>query len=168
MIATLELLDDLNFVKVAFYTVKVHGKALTEFEDFCERMSASKKTKRQLGELNKQIENIGKLYGALDFQFKRENFAERLPAPTYHFFDSDGEEDFGIRLYCIRLNDEAVILLNGDLKTAKKVKDCPNCKPHFDFANALSNTIYEARQNDDIEIDGRDIFLEDDYLLDIK
>ena len=165
MKAKLELLDDLDFAKTAFYTVKVQGKALTEFEDFCKRMSASKKTKRQLGELNKQIENIGNLYGALDFQFKRENFAERLPSPTYHFFDSDGEADFGIRLYCVRLNDEAVILLNGDLKTAKKVKDCPNCKPHFDLANKLSNTIYNAKKNDDIEIDGRYILVEDDYLL---
>lgn len=168
MKAELILLYNLYYPKTAFYTLRIEGGLYTEYANFCYRMKKDKKTKRQLGELNRLLYNIGNKYGAQDEFFKREGRAERLPPPTHRFFDSDGEDDFGIRLYCIKLSEEAVLLLNGDLKLAQRIKDCKNCKPHFDFANAVSDALYYAQQNDEIEIDGRDILVEEDFYLNIK
>ncbi len=132
----------------------MEGKPLPEFKDFQQRMQLHKKDKTQAAEINKFIQQIGKYYGAQDRYFKREGFAERLPPPTHRFFESDGETDFGLRLYCIKISDKIVILLNGDKKTTQKVQHCPNCKPHFDFANTISNLIYDAQLQDLMEFNG--------------
>ena len=167
MIIELLLLEELQFEKVSYYTVWVQGRPVSEFDDFITRMSIDPKDKRQLSEINRHIEDIGAHYGAQDEYFQREGNAERLPPPYYRFFDSDGESDFGLRLYCIRISDEIVILLNGGRKIAQAIKDCPNCKPHFDFANAISDEIYYARRREEIEIDGRDILTEEGFVLNI-
>lgn len=158
-------LEHLQFSKVWFYTIRVEGKPMSEFHDFQKRMQQYKKDKSQAAEINRFIKNIGEYYGAQDRYFKREGHAERLPPPTHRFVESDGETDFGLRLYCIRISDEIVILLNGDRKTAQRLKDCPNCKPHFDFANTISDLIFEARKNGFMEIDGFDILIDDDFEL---
>ncbi|MBZ5857604.1 hypothetical protein [Flavihumibacter profundi] len=115
------------------------------------RMKKDPKDWKQVGILNWWLSRIGTLYGAQDHFFKREGYAERLPPPTYRFVESDGESDFGLRLYCLVLSEQVVILLNGGRKTAQRVQDCPNCFPHFNFANKLSDAIYEARQQENSE-----------------
>ena len=167
MIVQILYLEQLQFSKVSYYTVQVDGRPLSEFRDFQTRMQQNEKDKKQVAEINRLIENIGKKHGAQERFFKREGFAERLPPATYHFIDSDGETDFGLRLYCVRISEEVVILLNGDRKTAQSLKDCPNCKPHFDFANKISDAIYKAKTKEEIEIDGFDILMDDDYVLSI-
>lgn len=156
-------LEHLQLSKVWFYTIQVEGRPVSEFQDFQKRMQQNEKDKSQAAEINRFIQQIGKYYGAQDRYFKREGNAERLPPPTYHFIDSDGEIDFGLRLYCVRISDEIVILLNGDRKTTQRVQDCPNCKPHFDFANLLSDLIYKAQRDDMVEFDGFDILVGDDF-----
>jgi len=160
-------LEELQFSKVSYYTVRVVGKLQSEFRDFQTRMLQNEKDKKQVAEINRLIKIIGKKYGAQERFFKREGFAERLPPATYHFIDSDGETDFGLRLYCVRISEDVVVLLNGARKTTQKIKDCPNCKQHFEFANKVSNAIFNATNNDEIEIDGFDILMEDGYLLNI-
>jgi len=158
---------DLQFTRVSYCTVQVNGRPHTEFHDFMIRMGVHEKDRRQRDEINRFIDKIGKFYGAQDQYFKREGWAERLPPPKYHFVDSDGETDFGLRLYCVRVNEELVILLNGDRKTAQSVKDCPNCKPHYDLANQLSDALYNAVKEGKIEIVGRDILIDDGFTLEI-
>lgn len=168
MLAEILILEDLQFDKVCYYTVRILDNELSEFEDFQVRMNSKAKDLRQLQELYRLIEIIGTTHGAHDDFFKREGNAERLPPPTYRFIDSDGETDFGLRLYCIKISEEIVILLNGDRKTAQQISQCPACKPHFDFANLISDAIYDARQRDEIEIDQKDILTEDGYVLHLK
>lgn len=160
-------IDGLQFEKVAFYTVQKVGHPSSEFADFMNRMKQDPKDWKQAGELNRFIENIGRLYGATDQWFKREGNAERLPPPTYRFVDSDGDADFGLRLYCIVLSEEVVILLNGDRKTAQKIKDCPNCYQHFLLANEVSDAIYQAKIDDQLEVSGKDILTEEDFIITI-
>jgi hypothetical protein len=163
--AELVILEELQFAKTAFYSLRLMHRDLCEFDDFTKRMRLNPKTKRQLGELNRIIQSIGTKYGATDEQFKRENYAERLPSPTHRFFDSDGENEFGIRLYCVRVSDEVVILLNGDMKTSQRTFDCPRCKPHFDLANAFSNAFYLAKKQEKVGIEGKEFLFEDDDFL---
>lgn len=158
-------MPNLQFSKVSYITVGIHGKALTEFQDFYNRMNIDPRDRRQRDEINRFIERMGKIYGAQDQFFKREGMAERLPPPDYRFIDSDGETDFGLRLYCVKLNEELVVLLNGDRKTAQRIKDCPRCKPHYDLANRVSDAIYYAKRDGLIEIEGRDISVDDGFSL---
>lgn len=167
MTAQIQYLDLPQYTKVAFYTVQVQGRPLSEFRDFQARMRIHEKDRKQAAEINQFIKKIGKKYGAQERFFKREGFAERLPPATYRFIDSDGETDFGLRLYCIRISNEIVILLNGGRKTTKSIKNCPECKPHFDFANKVSDAIYQARMNEEIEIKDFDILTEEGYMLSI-
>ncbi len=106
----------------------------------------------ELAEINRYIQLIGQKYGAHENHFKNEDAAERLPAPYHHFIESDNPDDYGLRLYCIRLSHSIVILLNGDRKTKLKVAECENCKPHFTKAVALAKKITAAILNGDIEI----------------
>lgn len=90
-----------------------------EYYKFETAMEANEKDWRQTREIQKMIERIGDLYGAVEEKFDSEGIFERLPNATYKFYDSDGETDYGLRLYCIRVNNEAVILLNGARKTTQ-------------------------------------------------
>ncbi len=146
-------------------TIKIDGKELNEYEDFYIRMSIDRKDRLQRDEMNRYIERMGKIYGAQDQFFKREGMAERLPPPTHRFIESDGETDFGLRLYCVRLSEELVVLLNGDRKTAQSVKDCPQCLPHFQLANKVSDAIYYAKRDGFIEIEGRDVLADEGFSL---
>ena len=147
------LLNEWQLEYISFYTIGVHGRKYCEFDDFQKRMMRDQKDSYQFQELMLHLKTLGNLYGAQEQYFKREHYAERLPGPTFRFFDSDGETDFGLRLYCIRLSEKVVILLNGDRKTARKVNDCKKCKPHFIFANKVSDAIYKAQSKGEFEID---------------
>jgi hypothetical protein len=166
LVAQILIIPGLDLQKVSYYSVKVNGRQISEFRDFQERMGINKRDKKQRNEINRHIERIGSIYGAKDEQFKREGWTERIAPPSHGFIDSDGIN--GVRLYCVRLNEELVILLNGDRKISHNRKFCPNCKAHFELANKLSDSIYEARQKGYIEINGRDIFIEEGFNLEIK
>jgi hypothetical protein len=145
------------------YSLRKEGRSVSEYRDFLRRMNVRDDLREDLQLLNHYIETIGKSYGADLRHFKAENNAERLP-PPYHFVQGD----YGVRLYCIRVSDEIVILLNGDHKTSQKVQDCPNCFPHFKFANKVAEAFWSAVESGIIEYEGKEIFFNlDDYELEI-
>jgi hypothetical protein len=150
---------------VYFYTVQIGDRPMSEFDDFQQRMSTLE-NRKELAEINKYIANIGDIYGAITNHFRKEDDAEALP-PTYHYFETEGVNDYGIRLYCIRLTPSIVILLNGDRKTALKVKDCKKCKKHFEIAVTISKKITQAKLDDFIDFDDKDILMNDDFELTI-
>lgn len=165
-----------RYNKAHFYTVQLVDAdlqeiAVSEFDDFQNRMDAGSLLDiSQLEVLYKMISNIGKIYGATFEQFKREREFERLPKATYSFLDSVvDDDDFGLRLYCLRVdkddNNKIVILLNGCRKTAQSAQECPNCRNHFDFANRFTTAFYNSLLKDDIEIDDFDLKTEKDFYL---
>ena len=56
--------------------------------------------------------------GALEAYFKVEDAANALPIVPQSLRVAN-KKDFGIRLYCIRINDSILVLLNGAIKTSK-------------------------------------------------
>jgi hypothetical protein len=158
----------LQFAKVHYYTVLFEGRTVSEFKDFQIRMRSNKIDADAVAEINKYIKNIGEIYSALPHHFRDEDAAEALP-PPYHYIESDDPNDFGIRLYCIRLSSFIVILLNGDRKTALKVKDCPKCQPHFSRAQRLAKAITGAILDGSIELqeDTMEIVINEDFEIDI-
>lgn len=149
-----------------FYTVQFWGRQKAEFDDFRIRMSATENDKKDLQEILKWIKLIGDDYGATEHYFRKEDDAEALP-PKWHFFETDHPNDYGLRLYCIRLTPTIVILLNGDRKTAQNVRDCKNCYKHFDEAKKISKKITEAILiNDiDLDIDNKEIIVYEDISI---
>jgi hypothetical protein len=161
-------LSSLAFEKVHYYTVRLDGRPDSEFRDFISRMSQKENDKTELAEINRYIQEIGEKYGAHKEHFKDEDAAERLPPPYHQFIETGEPNDYGLRLYCIRLTPSVVILLNGDRKTALKVQNCQNCYQHFDRARKISRKINEAI-GDFIEIndDDKEIIVDEDFELNI-
>jgi hypothetical protein len=162
-------LSNLAFEKVHYYTVRLEGRPDSEFRDFITRMSQNENDSKELAEINRYIQKIGEEYGAHKKHFKEEDAAERLPPPYHQFIETGEPDDYGLRLYCIRLTPSVVILLNGDRKTALKVHDCKNCYPHFDRARKISRKITEAITDKFIEIDNeeKEIIIDDDFEITI-
>lgn len=148
-----------------YYSVRYEGRQNSEFKDFQLRMALGNVV--ELAEINRYIEMIGQKYGAYEQHFKGEDAAERLPPPYHRFIESDNYDDFGLRLYCIRLSPSVVILLNGDHKTKRKALECKNCKPHFTKAVALAKKINQAILDGYIEIneEEKELWIEDDFEL---
>ena len=169
MLVEIVPIASLQFEKVHYYTVRFENRELSEYRDFNIRMQQDVKNAIELAEINRYIENIGEEYGALKEHFKDEDAAERLPPPYHQFIESDDPNDFGLRLYCIRLSPTVVILLNGDRKKALKVQDCDKCFPHFDRARKIAKKINEAIVEGFIEVDSENkkINTEEDFELTI-
>lgn len=134
-------LPELRLSRVSYYSVRREESVRSEFADFLFRMREVQGKNNQLAEVLRFIQNIGTQYGAQKHFFRHEGAADALPPPYFHYVDID---DFGLRLYCIRISESIVILLNGDRKTTQKAQDCPNCAQHFFLANRLARKIDEA------------------------
>lgn len=141
-------IDVLSTQEVQFYTVVLGANALSEFESFDAKS------------FPKHAEEIRKIYGIINefkqrraksWYFKDERYAEALPFVTF----SEGKknkDDFGIRLYCKRLSEDKLILLNGDIKTTLNPSDCPNVSIHFSRANKICRKIDQAIANGEIDL----------------
>ncbi|MDN3654045.1 hypothetical protein QWZ08_00320 [Ferruginibacter paludis] len=165
MVVHLLPIPSLALEKVRYYTVLLENKGISEFRDFIQR--AAQHSPVELAEINRYIQQIGEKYGASENHFKPEDAAERLPPPYHEFIETEDVNDFGLRLYCIRLTTGIVILLNGDRKTALKVKDCEKCYRHFDLARKIARKINAAILDGYIEINdsAREIEVEQDFEL---
>lgn len=155
-----------EFSKVTYYTVHLEGRESTEFDDFLKRMSNSLH-KNQLEEIVHFINQIGNEYGAKEEYFRHERLAEALP-PKFHQFISSKPNEFGLRLYCLRLSEQIVVLLNGDMKTHQNPEKCNNCCNHFKRANAISHQINQAISPDKtLELSGHEILTDDFFQIEI-
>lgn len=168
MIVEIVPISNLKYEKVSWYTVRLKNRELSEFRDFQYRMAKNKRDEAELNEIRRYIKQIGKYLGAHPKHFKHERAAERLP-PPYHYIETDDPNDYGLRLYCIRLCNEIVILLNGGRKTHHDPEKCPNCSAHFKLANRISVKINEAIKEKRIELnpETKEIEIDEDFELEI-
>lgn len=139
-------LNELSGRKTRFYAIHFEGKLENEFVDFLLRHENLESLKEQLDELLAWLDEIAARRGALDWLFRHENRAHALPPKQrlQHL------EVNNLRLYCMRLNDNVVILFNGGLKTADKAQNCPNVRLYFHQANRLAISIDQCLQSGEI------------------
>ena len=158
----LEIWDD-ETEKVTFYTVRMEGASLSETDRFFDRIKGIPEMRGPLQELSKLIvEVIGNDHGAHDAFFNRfENRATALP-PKGKVKISELEldyPDFPLRLYCLALSEQVVILFNGgikDARTAQESTDVISTKLYE--ANEFAKRIFGALNQEMIYVDGRLIF----------
>lgn len=165
LFVSIKRLGRLSFEKVYYYTVQKEDVAQSEFEDFLTRMEGCPDYAEQLGEILQFIKEIGEKHGAREAHFKHERAADALPPPYY--IQPGKPNKFGLRLYCIRLSEEVVILLNGDLKTKNNPEECPNCRKHFRFANSLARKLDEAIKNREVILVDRELQFDDDFEIEL-
>jgi hypothetical protein len=154
-------LKGLQLAKVNFYTVWIEGDDNSEFTDFINRMKLTEKNKTELAELVKFIVEIGDKYGAKDKDFHFEASAHALS--LRHIEINSDANDFGLRLYCLKLSESVVILFNGDRKTTQKAQDCPNCAKYFRLAQRIATTIDTAIREKDIIPVWKRLIFDDDF-----
>lgn len=136
-------IEELSTHLVGFYTVQVEGEALSEFEKFDAK--SFPKNKSDVNRIFAILTKMG-VRKAKSYYFRDENGAHAIPGlKQVSLKEIENSPDLGIRLYCIRLTNNLVILLNGDIKTSLDPKKCPNVKSHFVFAVKLSKMIDKAK-----------------------
>lgn len=135
-----------SFSKVCFYSILFEDNSLTMYEEFYNSFEANNETREGFDLIISQIKVIGER-GALPYYFRHEGGAEALP--VFEF----GLGKTTLRLYCIRISDEVVILLNGGIKTTQKAQHCPNVSQHFALANKVSKLLTQAIKEKEIAID---------------
>ena len=98
---------------------------------FISRFIDEKKHKKDFDTIIYWVNKISQT-GAFERYFRPEKKAVAIPLDSgYH-----------LRLYCYRIDDQTIILGNGGIKTSKKVKNSPDCFPHFKLMNHVANKIY--------------------------
>jgi hypothetical protein len=122
-----------EYEKTAFYSIRFETEELCETDRFIERFSKIESFQDDLQIIKKWIEKMGTEKGALERYFRPERNASAIPLEV-----SD------LRLYCIRLSDEVVILGNGGEKTSQAVQDSPDAYPHFIDMNNVYRTLHAS------------------------
>jgi hypothetical protein len=135
-----------SFKKVCFFSILLEGSSQTIYEEFYDKFKSEESLKEDIKLIITQLNQIG-LRGAFTKYFRPEGSAEALP----HFITSLHKPK--LRLYCVRLSDEVVVLLSGGIKTSQKAQDCPNVSNHFRIANKISKQLTKAISVGEIEID---------------
>ena len=134
---------------VRFYTVKCEDAAVSETDDFFERMEKEKDYTDQLEQMIAWMENIGNhKEGAIYDMFRQERICLALP-PERRFLDTK----IDLRLYCHWVSPQVVILYNGGIKTRQAAQDCPNVSRHFYNAQSWTKRLKEIG----IETEGQKI-----------
>jgi hypothetical protein len=131
---------------------------LTEFELFVDKDFPEHESELEI--IYNAIEEM-QYRGAKSIYFKDESNANAMPVVTKAIMDSN-KGDYGIRLYCIRLTDQLVVLLNGEIKTESKAQDCINVKKHF------KNAVTIATKLDTLVINREINFQETDCLINLE
>ena len=113
---TIELVEE--YENVNFYSIHLNGKELTEMESFFEKFPIGCEYDDEIDTIIAWIDKIAEK-GALERYFK----------PEGHYGDGVGviPIDLGkkLRLYCLRLSDQIVILGNGGVKVTRTYEQDP-------------------------------------------
>jgi hypothetical protein len=117
---TVEILDD-EGAKCKIFTVRKEGASLSETEKFFNKRTTSLKALntnfQELSILITQV--IANEDGALPEYFRDEREAHGLPKGEMDLDDGVVTfANFPLRLYCLRISNEILILFNGDEKTS--------------------------------------------------
>ncbi len=148
---SLEIFDD-EGSECTFYTVRVDDSAITETRKFFVKFYNDERLGKSLQTLASLIESIGDR-GALPKFFRNERIAAALPSYGNIKIGSIEFEfdDFPLRLYCLRLSDNLVILFNGNEKTSQSAQDGKTSMVFIE-ANQFAKRIMDALKSEEIMI----------------
>ena len=123
--------------------------ALNETDDFFSRHQQIEALREEIGLMALATKRL-RQYGANEKYFRHEKEAHALAGKKMLSELGWEEDEYCLRLYCIRWTSEIVVLLNGGCKTAQSAQQCPNVSNHFDFANQVAHSLDEMRRQEDL------------------
>jgi hypothetical protein len=102
---------------------------------------------------------LGNEKGAKSRYFRDESAAQALPPEIREALRENWVQfiDAGLRLFCLRMSDETVILLNGGIKSSQKTNDSPDLAGKFRFAQQVSKAIDLKIRNRELQVVGQQL-----------
>jgi hypothetical protein len=149
----LEIWDDEGSI-CTFYTVRWDGDKSSETDKFFSKYENDVNFVRPIQELAMFIaQKIGDEHGALEGFFRFENTAHGLPPKGKHTIGniSINYNNFPLRLYCLRISKNLVVLFNGGEKTSRSAQQGKTSMAFIE-ANQFATRILKALQENDISI----------------
>lgn len=141
--------------EVNFYSVRFDGSDHLEIDDFITFFEeGNEEDQIAFEELIAFLGVIGDR-GAFKHLFRHEgDGAEALPRK---FLDQGAylvSPNNPIRLYCIRINTDVVILCNGGIKTTRNPNDCDNVSRYFKDVRAIARSLDKAFIAKELTVEG--------------
>ncbi len=137
-------------LKCSLYTVRWEDEEVSETDKFFEKYASDYEKEVDLL-IHVLTYDIAEKNGAKEFFFNRnEDLAQALPPkmPNYEFARIRRlPKKFPLRLYCLKLSDNFVVLFNGGIKTSQTVDESPDLIPHFKAAQYFSKALYKEYRN---------------------
>ena len=151
-----------TFQKVRYYTFQIEGNKRSETDKFFTKLEFVEEIADDLYRLNRLIITIGEKTGAIFELFRPEDEAVALPPkPSFKVqrtLKIQEIEQNNLRLYCIWISKNIVILANGGIKKSLKTEDSPDLMPHFRFAKSMGKQINKLITEGLFEFDEKEIF----------
>jgi len=147
---------DLDFTKVRYYTLKFGDENKTELDKFYDNYQDE--YSKSVYFIKMWIAEIGEKFSAESKYFRPEDNASALPPPTKELRCLDIEldqENMNLRLYCIVLSPEIVILVNGGIKESDATRDSPTCWKQYSFTSSIASQINRMIKQGDLVIKGK-------------
>lgn len=151
-----------TFRKVCYYTFQIDGHNQNETDKFFSKFEFNEEIGDDLFRLNRLIITIGNQTGAIFELFRPEDQAVALPPkPSFRvnrILQIHEIEHNSLRLYCIWISEEIVILANGGIKKSQKTEDSPDLMPHFRFIKSMGKQINNLISENSFAFEGKEIF----------
>lgn len=147
---------DLDFTKVRYYTLKFGDENKTELDKFYDNYQDD--YSKSVNYIKMWIAEIGEKFSAETRFFRPEDNAQALPPPTKELRCLDIELDknnMNLRLYCIVLSPEIVILVNGGIKESDATRDSPSCWEQYSFTSNIASQIKTMIKQGSLTIKGK-------------
>ena len=157
---------EFDFNKVRYYTVKFDNDDKTEVDKFFEKYQESHS--KSVLYIKMWIAEIGEKFSAEARYFRPEDNSEALPPPFNQLESVDIEIDqdnLSLRLYCIVLSPEVVVLVNGGIKESQKTQDSPTCWEHFLLTSSLSSQMRQMIKGGHLTLKGKQLKRTKEFIL---
>ncbi len=167
-------LENLNFTKVAYYTLKFADEEQNELDKFYNNYH--NEYSESVNFIKMWIAVIGEKFGATSQYFRTEDNASALPPnkeaiekEQIEYVDLDPyQKKTKLRLYCIVLSEKIVILINGGVKESQATRNSPTCWKQFMFASNISSQIKRMELNGALKINDKSIITNKSFSLSYK
>lgn len=147
--AKVELQEVHKGESATLYTFKFDGEEISEFEKFVTKLKDNSSYDSHLQMILTIVAKIAS-QGAFERNFRYEgNFGDGIGAlPTY---------PNKLRLYCLRISDQILVLGNGGVKKTQKLQDDEELNGYVIALKVFKRLLEEAVQEGKIQIEEKEI-----------
>lgn len=148
-----------TFRKVKYYTVRLEDDPHSEMEKFILRFEMDAEFQNDFENIVTLLGTLGNVKGAKSRYFRDESAAQALPPEIREALRENWVQfiDANLRLFCLRMSDEIVILLNGGIKSSQKTNDSPDLAGKFRFAQQVSKAIDLKIRHRELQVVGNQL-----------